>query len=342
MRGARLECASIKSTSGVLDFLPPYGMSPLVVAAMRPEVAEIELAGPTVARLWVGHADAVWCLASIGGDEVLSAGKDRTVRLWRRATGEAVHAYDGHSDNIWSIAVAPSGQAFATASSDRSVCLWRRQPGLSVRAHHLHADEVRGVAFASPDVIVSCGLDGRVIAWNARTNAHLEVTLGVPLFCLEVDPDRGRILVGDAAGCATLLSASDLHVVARWQLHAGAVRSIAVDQLGRQVATGGGDGVIALVTPADGTTAVAATGLGIVTRVRFDTAGTLYASTYDTIMSRFPNVGGVAQRVDLSAVLYHEKSQFSCQRLVLSADCGLPRERLQALVARGAVVHPAP
>jgi hypothetical protein len=62
---------------------------------------------------------------SPGGRTLVSAGYDKTVRLWELASGREVAHLDDHRDWVWGAAFAPDGRTVATASKDTTVRLWR-------------------------------------------------------------------------------------------------------------------------------------------------------------------------------------------------------------------------
>ena len=59
-----------------------------------------------------------------GSSWVLSAGKDKTVRLWDLATGQEVKAFSGHTDIVSSVAFSPDGRRALSAGYDRQLKFW--------------------------------------------------------------------------------------------------------------------------------------------------------------------------------------------------------------------------
>jgi WD40 repeat protein len=93
---------------------------------------------------------------------------DRTVRLYRVATGEELRGLKGHTRPCQGIAFSPDGRRLATAGgADETVKLWDAQTGEEILTVGRHPGRVNSVAF-SPDghKIVSASLvDVRV--WDA-------------------------------------------------------------------------------------------------------------------------------------------------------------------------------
>lgn len=59
------------------------------------------------------------------GRTLVSAGEDRTVRLWDAATGKPIGtSLTGHTDWVGAVAFSPDGRTMASAGGDRTVRLW--------------------------------------------------------------------------------------------------------------------------------------------------------------------------------------------------------------------------
>ncbi|MFC7592169.1 hypothetical protein ACFQYP_56920 [Nonomuraea antimicrobica] len=67
-----------------------------------------------------------------GRPVAVTAGTDRTVRLWDFTTGQQLHVFTGHTDFVWSVDLAMlNGRPVAvTGSSDGTVRVWDLRFGL--------------------------------------------------------------------------------------------------------------------------------------------------------------------------------------------------------------------
>ncbi len=64
-----------------------------------------------------GHSGAVQCVAiSTRGDRAVSAGVDRTIRVWDVATGEQLHILVGHDRPVNCLAITPDGGSIISGS----------------------------------------------------------------------------------------------------------------------------------------------------------------------------------------------------------------------------------
>jgi WD40 repeat protein/serine/threonine protein kinase/tetratricopeptide (TPR) repeat protein len=99
--------------------------------------------------LWsVEHPDGVNHAAfSPDGSWVVTAGKDRTARLWSAATGTLIGQPLVHRHQIQRVAVSPDGRWILTVSGDQSVRVWEAYTGQALTPPLPHLQEVRDASF---------------------------------------------------------------------------------------------------------------------------------------------------------------------------------------------------
>jgi WD40 repeat protein len=61
---------------------------------------------------------------SPGGDKLISASKDQTVRLWDVASGQEVRTFSGHKGLVGDVAFGPDGKSAVSGGRDRTLRLW--------------------------------------------------------------------------------------------------------------------------------------------------------------------------------------------------------------------------
>ena len=76
-------------------------------------------------RSFKSHSDEVWSANfSPDGTQIVSASKDRTVKLWRVSDGQLIRSFKGHSHKVTSVNFSPDGTMVVSASWDKTVKLW--------------------------------------------------------------------------------------------------------------------------------------------------------------------------------------------------------------------------
>jgi WD40 repeat protein len=93
---------------------------------------------------------------------VLSAGVDRTIRVWKLDTKRQTHALTGHSGTITALAISFDGKLVLSTGIDRTLRLWELEAE-KVLARHESAGDIRAVAFSQDcKSIFTGGADGAV------------------------------------------------------------------------------------------------------------------------------------------------------------------------------------
>lgn len=119
----------------------------------------------------IGHDHFVWCVdLSRNSTQAVSAGLDRTVRLWDVATGKQLQVLRGHKDTVLSVAFTPDGRHALSGSSDKTLILWDLENGKHIVFPELPG-YVNSVA-VSPDGrrALSGSQDPRTsLTWNASS-----------------------------------------------------------------------------------------------------------------------------------------------------------------------------
>lgn len=76
-------------------------------------------------RTMSGHTSALSCVKfTPDGNYILSAGKDKTIRIWETATGNLVRILNGHTSEIKQIDVSEDGKLAVSGSFDETIKVW--------------------------------------------------------------------------------------------------------------------------------------------------------------------------------------------------------------------------
>jgi eukaryotic-like serine/threonine-protein kinase len=120
-----------------------------------------------------GHTARVLAVRfSAGGQLLASADEKGDVWLWEPALGKGF-LLGAQGARVWQLAFSPDGRRLASACDDGSVRMWDVVTG-EFRVLPGHKGSVRAVAFSPKplkgDVLVSGGMDHRVIFWELETD----------------------------------------------------------------------------------------------------------------------------------------------------------------------------
>ena len=128
-------------------------------------------------RVLKGHTSRVTCVAFSPVDDkrIVSGSWDNTLRIWDCETGNPVgKPFEGHTDNVRSVAFSPDGTRVASGSYDKTIRLWDlstgKQSGKPIQGH---TDYVNSVAIFLGDqgkhVLASGSSDKTIRILDAKT-----------------------------------------------------------------------------------------------------------------------------------------------------------------------------
>lgn len=94
-----------------------------------------------------GHTGAVLSCVFLADDmQLVSCSADRTLRLWRASTGEALDVFEGHERSVRCLAIEPPKskqlQQIASGSDDRTLRLWSSETGLETTSMGGASEEI--------------------------------------------------------------------------------------------------------------------------------------------------------------------------------------------------------
>ena len=113
-----------------------------------------------------GHVGRVFTARFVaGGHEILTAGRDGTVRLWNAATGSPLHTFRGDSHFLADATLGPDGSVVVAGGSDGFLRFWDASNGRLLWMLQAHKSYVVGVHYEGSD-IVTRGFAGDVSRWT--------------------------------------------------------------------------------------------------------------------------------------------------------------------------------
>ena len=114
-----------------------------------------------------GHSDELLCIdISHDGRYMITAGKDRVIKLWDLIENKHLHDFKGHRSAINCLKFRFLSHDFISGSSDRSMKLWdANQLGL-IQNLYGHRSDMLDLDILSETTAVSVGVDKTPIVWK--------------------------------------------------------------------------------------------------------------------------------------------------------------------------------
>jgi WD40 repeat protein len=273
LAGLAASCAV--AAGAVIHFLPSRALPPTaptpVAAAPPPPVARKPEPRTDVPALASGfleskltrlasvlgsygwkHSGTVFAVAvSPAGDQVLSAGIDRGVKLWKVGSPDEVANLEGHQGAVFSLEFSPDGKRALSASDDKTITLWDIPHRTSLRVLQRHEAAVRAVGFL-PDGehAISADVSGKVFRWDLVTGESRPVDCHMgAISTLAIARDGSRFLLGSPAGGLTVETIEGDHetAVGEVRTRGGMITSLALTTSGLVALVGHQGGTVDVV-----------------------------------------------------------------------------------------------
>ncbi|KAJ2789144.1 Lissencephaly-1, partial [Coemansia helicoidea] len=97
-----------------------------------------------------GHDHCVSAVSFLGPDKLVSASRDKTVKVWELSTGYCIRTLAGHAAWVRDVSVSPDARMICTASNDQSIRLWDPATGECKGDMRGHENVVEAARFAPP------------------------------------------------------------------------------------------------------------------------------------------------------------------------------------------------
>lgn len=216
------------------------------------EVRLYDLTSDAPARVLAGHdADVTSVAFTPGGEAVVSAGHDQTVKCTRLAAGEPAWRAPGDYEHVNSVALSRDGSVLATGGSDwrftrqrltagakhagpGAVRVWDARTGRMLRRLGDPAEQVMAVAVSADGrrVTAGCGIEGgkgALRAWDAATGAALWSAAddAKEVLAVAFAPDGSSVACGGADGTVRVRDAASGSVLHTLADHRGGATAVA-------------------------------------------------------------------------------------------------------------------
>jgi WD40 repeat protein len=198
----------------------------------------------------LGHADRVQSVVySPGGNYLLSASLDSTIRLWDLRTEREVRRLIGHKDGVRCATYSPDGKQVLSGGYDKTIRLWDVETGKEVSRFLGHTDAVLWVVF-SPNgkQALSGGADKSVRLWDVASGREIRRFLGHTdeVYAVAFSPDARQLLSGSTDKTMLLWDVASGREIHRFIGHMDGVFSVSFSPDGRKVLSGSSDNTVRL------------------------------------------------------------------------------------------------
>jgi WD40 repeat protein/DNA-binding SARP family transcriptional activator len=226
----------------------------LILPLLDGTVRVVPMDGDEPVTVLRGHEGPVWAAQfSPDGTRAVSAGDDRSARVWDLASGASTVL--SHPASLYGASFSPDGKRVATAGSDGVVRIWDaggRGGPRTIRVADEAPDWIQVHFSGDGRRLVTAGDDGVVRVFDARGGPPLE----------EFTDHKGVVMqAAYVPGTDTIVSAGEDRALRRWASAPAAMLQAPVTAAGfgpdgRQVLSGGKNGALRVWNPATGTVTV--------------------------------------------------------------------------------------
>jgi WD40 repeat protein len=279
-----------------------------------------------------GHTAAVKALASpafkgLSPDKLqlppwfMSAGDDRTLRLWNFETGELLATATVTHKPIQVLCSDPnSSHRWVSGSTDGLLRWWQIQttpeqtlelvPLVNCDRHH--QGSINALVFITSQILASAGADKTIYLWQTAPLDHLEDTPPAPapiatlsghrlaIQALAVAPQHQHLASGSGDGTVKIWDLNRHSLITTLKGHTAAVKTVAFSPDGQSLASAGNDRTIQLWDTQNWTIQSTLPGHGWpITQLKFTDPQTLWSSSWDSTLKCW----------DLSGLLRGEKQE---------------------------------
>lgn len=176
------------------------------------------------------------------GSLIACASKDRTARVWNRASRELIATLRGHGGYVSAVAFAPKQPMLATAGHDDLIMLWDTKDWRLQARLAGHAGAVRALSFSPRgDRLYSTGVDGTIRVWDpSYTGYGATVRMKQDAACYAVyfTPDGNHLFSCGYDGWGHQWETDTGKRQAFWEAHPGAsCNAMDLSRDGRRFAT---------------------------------------------------------------------------------------------------------
>ena len=218
--------------------------NPAAAPAQRLRVGSLLQQCPVVRQIFFHKAEVLSVEFSSDGERLLTAGSDKTARVWDLHACAPLIPTVEHGDLIVCASFSPDGHKVLTASFDHTARIWDAHTGAPLAAPMAHASNVWSAVF-SPDGrrVVTASEDQTARVWDAATGLAVPPPLrhAAAVWPAAFSPDSRQVLTASQDHTARVWDAVTGQPVTPPLQHDGAVWWAGFSPDGKLIATASQD-----------------------------------------------------------------------------------------------------
>jgi len=184
---------------------------------------------------------------SLGGQKILSASWDQTIKEWDVASGTCLRTYKYHAGIVNSASYSVDGQKILSASGDETIKEWDVANGTCLRTYKGHEESVISAVYsANGQKILSASWDQTIKEWNVTNGNCLRTYQGHEDSVTQAiyNSDGQRILSASSDGTIKEWDVANGTCLRTYQGHKKAVTSALYSHDGQKILSGSKDNTI--------------------------------------------------------------------------------------------------
>lgn len=140
---------------------------------------------PLEVYLQKGHSEAIYTIEfTPDSKHILSAGKDKSIKLWEVATGNEIRTFSGHLSYILCLKITKDGKYFFSAGTDAKIIMWELATGKIIKIFEGHQNRINSLCLNNDEtLLISTGCDWQGFVWDIKKAEVIRK--------FKVKPDKG-------------------------------------------------------------------------------------------------------------------------------------------------------
>jgi serine/threonine protein kinase len=195
-----------------------------------------------------GHTSFVNAVVfSPDGKTLISAGADKSIKIWDLSTGRVIRDLQGHTSFVNALAVSPDGQIIVSASADKTIKIWEYATGQEVRTLTGHGNFVNALTISTDgQTLASAGADRIIRLWKLPSGKALKTLEGHTGFinALLFSSDGQMLISGGADKTIKLWDVTTGKETRNLTGHKGFINAVAIRSDGQILASASADKTI--------------------------------------------------------------------------------------------------